>query len=401
TAADARVARRTAAVDATAIREFRTGWTREPGPANAIDVELSGRAYDRGRYQRQRSPRAHARDHDIAEMAARVRVEAIVVVDEIRRERRLVLRPQQRNRIALQAIDNERTAGLQALNDCRIARVAQLFAGAPERAAAHRAIDVSGRIVAVTDGDAAIVVAMVRQKADRIFIRDGKPEIAARRIVRAFRPETQHAIFARLGKRLVIIGAGRLAALGNQHVAVVVEQNFRNFRAPGGAARDADFEPRVVSKRAVGQDRHRPDAQARGDRVIKTAAVSRDTEHTPRRGRISPRGRIAAVEFRTLDIQAFARIEGDRRQSRRSQRLHTVIETAAINTVEREAMDHAGVAVGNKQLTRRRIECKSAQRRTGIRDTAKGDVGEKCDRASAAVDLPDRSGSAIGNYRTN
>src|SRR6185295_15017944 len=99
TAADARVARRTAAVDATAIREFRTGWTREPGPANAIDVELSGRAYDRGRYQRQRGPRAHARDHDIAEMAARLRIiEAIVVVDEIRRERRLVLGPQQRNR---------------------------------------------------------------------------------------------------------------------------------------------------------------------------------------------------------------------------------------------------------------------------------------------------------------
>ena len=123
-----------------------------------------------------------------------------------------------------------------------------MLAGAPQRAAAHRAVDVSGRIVAVTDGDAAIVIAVVRRKADRIFGRDGEPEIAAGRIIGALRAETEDAIFACLGKRLVVVGAGGLAALRDQHVAAVVEQNFRNFRARGGAARDADFDARIVSE---------------------------------------------------------------------------------------------------------------------------------------------------------
>src|SRR5262249_41614811 len=60
-AADARITGRTATIDAAAVREFRAGRTREPGPANAIDVELAGRAYDRGRYHRQQQAalRAH------------------------------------------------------------------------------------------------------------------------------------------------------------------------------------------------------------------------------------------------------------------------------------------------------------------------------------------------------
>src|SRR5689334_1885442 len=104
-------------------------------------------------------------------------VETIVVIDEIGCERRLVLRPQQRNRIALQAVDNERAAGLQPADDRGVARITQLLAGAPERAAAHRAIDVSGVVVAVAERNAAIVVAKIRRKADRIFPRDRKPEI--------------------------------------------------------------------------------------------------------------------------------------------------------------------------------------------------------------------------------
>src|SRR6185503_13191008 len=209
------------------------GGQASPARQMAVDIEQADRAYQRHRHQRerQRSLPAHARDHDVAEMTTRLRiVEAIVVVDEIRREWRLVQRPQQRNRIALQAVDDERTAGLKALDDRGIARVAKLLAGAPQRAAAHRAVDVSGGIVTVADRNAAVVIAVTRREADRIFARNGKPELATWRVVGTLRPETQHAIFAGRGKRLVVVSAGRLASLGEEHVAIIVEENLGDFR---------------------------------------------------------------------------------------------------------------------------------------------------------------------------
>ncbi len=239
---------------------------------------------------------------------------------------------------------------MHATNDSGVARIAQLFAGAPEHAAARGPNNISGRIVAVADGDAAIAIAEVRRQSDRIFPRHRKPEIAAGRIVRGFRPEPQHAVPGRLGKRLVVIGSGRHAALGEEHVAVIVEKNLGNFRAGQIAARNVELDARVASERAIGQDSDRPNAQSRRNRVIKAATIDRHAENTAHNRRIGPCRGIAAVERRAFNIQARPRIVGDRRKLHGCEPLHTVIEPPALHPVEREAVNHAGAAIGGKEL---------------------------------------------------
>ena len=86
--------------------------------------------------------------------------------------------------------------------------------------------------------------------------------------------------------------------------------------------------------------------------------------------------------------------------TRRGQRLRAVIENSALGAVEREAMDHAGVAVCHKELVLiLRIECQPAKCWSGIWHPGQRDIGEQRYSASAAVDFPDRAGSAGGNRR--
>ena len=66
-----------------------------------------------------------------------------------------------------------------------------------------------------------------------------------------------------------------------------------------------------------------------------------------------------------------------------------MIETSPIDTVEREPVNHAGVAIGNEELTRRTIECEAAQRRAGIGYAIEHHIGEQRHGAGSAVDLPD------------
>jgi hypothetical protein len=63
-------------------------------------------------------------------------VEAIVIVDEISRERRLVLRPDEVDFVALQSIDVEFAAGTQTLGNRGIRRIPQALPGAPQKSAA-------------------------------------------------------------------------------------------------------------------------------------------------------------------------------------------------------------------------------------------------------------------------
>ena len=99
----------------------------------------------------------------------------------------------------------------------------------------------------------------------------------------------------------------------------------------------------------------------------------------------------------------FSRLRGSKAIGGRPatrQRLRAVVEASAFDTVEREAMDHAGVAIGDEQLARCGIECQPTERRSGIRHAAERDIGEQSHRAGAAVDLPDRPGSAVERDRT-
>ena len=80
--------------------------------------------------------------------------------------------------------------------------------------------------------------------------------------------------------------------------------------------------------------------------------------------------------------------------------MRAVIEMSAVHAVERKAMDHAGVAVGDEQLARSPIESQSAERRPGIRHAGERDIGEQRDRAGDAIDFPDRSRPAVGGDGT-
>ena len=56
------------------------------------------------------------------------------------------------------------------------------------------------------------------------------------------------------------------------------------------------------------------------------------------------------------------RVEADWREACDWQRLRAVIETSALDTIEREAMDQAGVTIGDEDLMRYGIECERAKR---------------------------------------
>src|SRR5262245_2398665 len=109
-------------------------------------------------------------DFDIAHMASLLRAGGLlVVIEEIARERRLVLWPRQRHVVALQAVDVER-ALIDQLAGMRLV-VAQGVAGRPDHAIARTTPHPAGRVVAITQGDAASRVAVVAGEADGIFLR--------------------------------------------------------------------------------------------------------------------------------------------------------------------------------------------------------------------------------------
>src|SRR5687768_5763109 len=98
----------------------------------------------------------------------------------MRRERRRVLRPYQRDRVALQAIDRQRTADGGPLRHRLVWRHAKLRSGGPERTAAGQRIGEAQRIVAVAKRDAAIAVLEIGRKSDGVAA-DRLPEEWCRR----------------------------------------------------------------------------------------------------------------------------------------------------------------------------------------------------------------------------
>ncbi len=152
-------------------------------------------------------------------------VETVVVIDEIGLERRFVLRPHQIDRVALQAVDDELLARLQTGDDRGIARVAELFAGAPQRASAHQTVDRAVRAIAIADGKTTVVVAEVRRKADRILLRDRMPKPGARWIVGPLQSEAQHAVLASCGQRHIVVRPRRRTTLRDNHVVLIVEHD--------------------------------------------------------------------------------------------------------------------------------------------------------------------------------
>src|SRR5262249_54161000 len=139
-------------------------------PAVVIAVVARAAAADLDEPDRRRDHRhegAAARltdppDRDVAHVATRIRIgELVVIVDEVRLQRRHVGGAHQLEAVALQAVDDRRTAGRELSRQRLIGGDAQLLAGRPDLAAARGAVDGAGRGVAITDRDAAVAVAQL------------------------------------------------------------------------------------------------------------------------------------------------------------------------------------------------------------------------------------------------
>ena len=187
---------------------------------------------------------------------------------------------------------------------------------------------------------------MLAGKPGRVFA-DRLPEIRCAVGSGALRLEPQHAAGIRPDQHAEIICAGRHSALGEQHVAGRVEHDLGDLRHRHRARLERELHARIAAEPAVGVERNRPDRGACRDRVIKPSAMHGEAEHPPRRRRIAPGRRIAAVELEAADIGAKARVERNGRQPGERQRLRCMIEAAGVDALQIEAVDRAGAAVGH------------------------------------------------------
>ena len=77
-----------------------------------------------------------------------------------------------------------------------------------------------------------------------------------------------------------------------------------------------------------------------------------------------------------------------------------MIVTAEITAVHREAMNEAGLAVGNKEGLRDGIVSQPAEGGARIDSAIHRHISEKADRAAHAVDFPDRTRAASWTPQT-
>ena len=119
-------------------------------------------------------------------------------------------------------------------------------------------------------------------------------------------------------------------------------------------------------------------------------------EDAPLGGRGIPGRRIAAVEPRACDVDRLLRGPGNGRQLLRGASGHAVIVGTEIGAVQAHAMDEAGLAIGDEQRLRLRIESEPAEGSPGIRPVPGRHIGEQADTRARPVDLADQAGAARG-----
>jgi len=119
-----------------------------------------------------------------------------------------------------------------------------------------------------------------------------------------------------------------------------------------------------------------------------------ESKDPPLRRRISPGRRVIGLELRTGDIEAVGRLEGHRGQTRRLAPLRAVVIVAVVHPAQVEAVDHAGVAIGNEQAVGSGIEGEPAERGPRIGHAVKHDIGEEAHLTRHAIDAPDRAWAA-------
>ncbi|MGB6537129.1 MAG: hypothetical protein WBF58_14330 [Xanthobacteraceae bacterium] len=163
---------------------------------------------------------------DVAQMAGGGGIiERGVVIDKVGQERRNVRRLDKTECVALQTVEVEHPCRRKLPGDVGIGGVAQLLAGRPQKAAARVRVENAADGVVVAERDAAVGVGVLAGEADGVLIGRRLPAGRGRRR-RGYQHILQHWRHRRLrnGHQLVI--AGRRAALGDDHVAGAVENDF-------------------------------------------------------------------------------------------------------------------------------------------------------------------------------
>ena len=134
-----------------------------------------------------------------------------------------------------------------------------------------------------------------------------------------------------------------------------------------------------------------PDLHAVGDRVEEATVMDGEAEDAP----------LGDAQFRSLDRRCRTagltsigplRGPGNGRQLLRGASGHAVIVGTEIGAVQAHAMDEAGLAIGDEQRLRLRIESEPAEGSPGIRPVPGRHIGEQADTRARPVDLPDRAG---------
>ena len=400
-APDADHVRRATDRHAIAIAKTGSGRAARRQQAGIADEERADRAAEQdGRWRRQgfgeawrlrqgrrcngatsRSRRGLARQRrDRSHVTGRGAIaRLVVIIDEPAAVRRSIGRQDQLGVIALQSVDG--------FDGGAIAQ--KLFAGRPERHAAGVHLHPPAGVIAATERDAAIGVAIIRQHADGILLRHRKPE-AGIGIGARLRPEAQDAAVAAIRDIGEIIRARRRRPFRRIEQPAIVEGDGGDLHARPERI-DGGLEPRI-GERTVAVDADRPDLGAGGDRIEQPVGPDGEREDEPLRIGEAPGRGLFGIEGLAGDIDV------DWRQRRLRQAvglaaIDAVIKRAAIGAIEAEPVDQPRPAIDGKHLLAARIIGQAAERGCGV-DALVADIGEQRHLPRRAVHPPDRGWSA-------
>ena len=115
-----------------------------------------------------------------------------------------------------------------------------------------------------------------------------------------------------------------------------------------------------------------------------------EAEDTALRRRDVPRRAVGAVELRARDVDYLFSLPRSWRQLLGGAAGQPMVVAAEVGAVHRQAMNEAGLTVGDEKRFRVRIKGEPAERRARIGPAVGRDVGEQADASGRAVDPPDR-----------
>ena len=143
-----------------------------------------------------------------------------------------------------------------------------------------------------------------------------------------------------------------------------------------GKAGDVEFPARIVGEGAVETDADREDLRAVVDGVVQAAAMHGDAPDEALRLGIAPRRRVFGVERGRRDI-GDAAVVRKRRQADRRPAGEAVVVGVGHEARRIEAVDEAGIEIGDEEL----MGCLVVDKIADTRGAIGSDGGEKADRA--------------------